>query len=436
MSQAAPRQASAPSSTYAWYVLLVLLAAYVLNFVDRQLLAVAASAIKHELGISDTQLGFLLGPAFGLFYTFAGVPIARLADRTSRRNVMAVGLTLWSLMTAATGLAQHFAQIAACRFAVGVGEAAGTPPAHSLISDYFPPERRATALSIYANGIYLGVGFGFIGGGLLLDQVGWHAAFLLAGLLGLPLALLLRTTVREPRRGAAEPGPVDTELPRLGLVLRILFARRSFVLLTLGACFQSIAGYAVLSWAPIFLMRVHAMSATEMGLTFGTVAALTGAAGATLGGRLADRLGRRDERWYVWLPALISLLAAPFAIPFYLAENRTLALASFGTYYLINNIYVGPLWSVAQNLVKVRMRATASAVMLAILNVAGLVVGPQLVGVLNDALAPRYGDDAVRYSLLAMAALGAGAAIFFWRCAFSLRQELVSRPGDTRSAGA
>jgi len=413
------------SPGYAWYVLFVLLLVYIMNFVDRQILAIVLDDVKGELGVSDTTMGLLSGFAFVMFYTLAGIPIARLADTRSRRAVIAVGLTLWSAMTMACGLARSTWQLAFARFGVGVGEAAGTPPSHSLISDYFPPERRATAMSVYAMGIYLGVMFGFLGGGLIRDAFDWRTAFLAAGVPGLPLALLLILTVREPERGAAERGPVDTRAPGLRAVLRTLFGRPTFVLLTLAACFQSLSGYSILAWGPAFLGRVHGLGGTEIGLSFGLIAGVGGAAGVTLGGWLADRLGARDARWYGWLPALVSVGAAPLAIPFYLAETRELSLLAFAPFYFLGNMYVGPLWSVAQGLVPVRMRALASAALLTVLNIVGLGFGPLLVGMMNDAWAPSFGDGAIRYSLLVMAGMGALAAVFFALCARGLREELA-----------
>lgn len=304
-----------PTPRYAWYVLAVLVAVYVMNFVDRQILAIVLEDVKAELGASDTAMGFLSGPAFVLFYTLAGIPIARWADRGSRRFVIALGLVVWSAMTAACGLARDFGQLAVARFGVGIGEAAGTPPSHSLISDYFPPERRATALSIYGMGIYLGVLFGFLGGGYIRDLFDWRTAFLAAGAVGVPLALLLRLTVREPARGASEHDAVDTETPPLREVLRILFGQRSFVWLTLAACCQALSGYAILSWGPAFLIRVHGMAVSEIGLQFGLIAGIGGAVGVTTGGFVADRLGARDARWYVWLPAILALATAPSQFP-------------------------------------------------------------------------------------------------------------------------
>ncbi len=425
-----------PSRAYARYVLTVLFVVYVFNFIDRQVLAMVIEDVKAEMQLSDTMLGLLLGPAFTLFYTLAGIPIARLADRSNRRNIVAAGLAVWSAMTAVCGLAGNALHLALARFGVGIGEAAGTPPSHSMISDYFPPERRATALSIYGMGIYLGVMFGFMGGGLIRDWSGdWRTPFYVLGAAGLPLVALLLFTVREPARGAAEHGAVDTETPPLREVLRTLGTQRSFVLLTLAACFQALAGYAVLSWGAAFLMRVHALDFSQVGVSFGLVAGVGGAVGVSVGGVLSDRLGARDARWYVWLPAIVSVVAAPFALPFYLASDVTLALGFFAIYYTINNMYVGALWSVAQGLVKVRMRALASATLLTVLNIVGMGLGPFLVGFLNETAFAWAGDEAIRYSLLVTAGIGAIAAVFFVLCGRGLREDLARAAGSGEAQG-
>jgi predicted MFS family arabinose efflux permease len=278
-------------------------------------------------------------------------------------------------------------------------------------------------------GIYLGVMFGFIAGGFIREAFDWRTPFFVLGISGLPLALLLRLTVREPARGASEAGAVDAEAPPFGEVLRTLATQRSFVLLTIGACFQAIAGYAVLSWGATFLIRVHHMSFADIGMKFGVIAGVGGAVGVTLGGFLTDRLAARDVRWNVWLPAIVSIAAAPFALPFYLSDDTNLAIAFFAPYYLLNNMYVGPLWSVAQGLVKQRMRALASASLLTVLNLAGLGLGPVLVGFANERLHPAFGDDAIRYSLLGTALAGAIAAVFFAACGRTLAHDMRRATG-------
>jgi len=408
---------------HANWVLALLLLAYILNFVDRQVLAIVSPEVKQEMGLSDTELGWLLGPAFAVSFTLAGFVIARIADVASRRNVLVLGVAAWSLLTAACGLARGFWPLFSLRFGVAVGEAAGTPPSHSMISDYFPPERRATALSVYGLGIYAGTGFGFAGGGLLLEWFDWRTAFFAAGLAGLPVALLILLTVREPVRGAMEGAPGAA--PPLARVLPEIFATRAFRWLMAAAACQAFLGYAVLSWGATYLRRVFEMSPSETGLAFGGIAAVAGGIGSLGGGLLADRLARRDPRWYAWLSALVSLAAFPFAAVFVLAEARNTALLAFAPFYLLNNLYVASLWTLVQGLVAPGLRATASATQLAVTNIVGYGIGPVLVGALNDALAPRFGQGAIRWSLLGAAVVGAASAFFFWQCGRTLREELT-----------
>jgi predicted MFS family arabinose efflux permease len=405
------------------WVLGLLLLAYILNFVDRQVLAIVSPEVKQELGLSDTELGWLLGPAFAVSFTLAGFVIARIADVASRRNVLVVGLAAWSLLTAACGLAKGFWPLFSLRFGVAVGEAAGTPPSHSIISDTFPPARRATALSVYGLGIYAGTGFGFAGGGLLLEWFDWRTAFFAAGLAGLPVALLILLTVREPVRGAMEGAP--SAAPPLSRVLPEIFATRAFRWLMAAAACQAFLGYAILTWGATYLRRVFEMSPGETGLAFGGIAAVSGGIGSLGGGLLADRLARRDPRWYAWLSALVSLAAFPFAAIFVLAEQRNTALLAFAPFYLLNNLYVASLWTLVQGLVAPGLRATASATQLAVTNIVGYGVGPVLVGLLNDALAPGLGQGAIRWSLLAAAVVGAASAPFFWLCGRTLREDLA-----------
>jgi predicted MFS family arabinose efflux permease len=337
-------------------------------------------------------------------------------------------------MTAASGLSRGFWQIALARFGVSVGEAAGTPPSHSILSDVFPPERRATALAIYGIGIYFGMMFGFAGGGWVRDHFDWRTAFFAGGALGVPLAILLVLTVKEPRRSQAPEGRAQRaegerrsdEMPSLGDVLGALFGKRAFRYLLAAACCQALLGYAVLSWGAQFLIRVHGMTATEVGVAFGGIGGVSGALGIAIGGHVADRLAARDARWHAWFSGLVSLAAFPFAAIFLLADARAAALAAFAPFYFLNNMYVGSLWSLTQGLVAPRMRAVAAATQLAVLNFAGLFVGPLVVGALNDALAPRFGAGAIRWSLLAMAVVGACAAVFFRACGRTLREDLVA----------
>ncbi len=417
-----------PSRARARFVLAVLFVVYVFNFIDRQILSILIGPIQAELGVSDTAMGLLSGFTFAIFYTLAGIPIARLSDRGSRRGVIAVSLGLWSLMTAATGLAQNFWHLALARVGVGVGEAGGSPPSHSLLSDYFPPERRATALALYANGIYVGAGLAYLLGGWVVTHFDWRTAYFAIGLAGLPLALLVRATVREPPRGVweartgsptAPPAP-----PGFRAAVRELFAKPSFGWLVAAACCQSIAGYGILNWGAEFLARVHGLSRLEIGAWMGPIILVGGCAGVSFGGWLADRLGARDPRWFLRLPAIVAVAGLPFAALFLLLPSPVAALAAFAPYYAISNMYVGPLWSTAQNLARPEMRATASALLLFILNLVGLGLGPFAVGAINDLLAPAYGAGAIRWSLLGVVFTGGLASVLYWQGSRHLAADL------------
>lgn len=433
-ADAEPRTSEEPGG-YAYYVLGLLWLVYVFNFVDRQVLAILLEPIKKDLGASDTAMGFLSGFAFALFYTVAGIPIARWADRGTRRTVITIGLALWSGMTALSGMARGFVELAVARVGVGIGEAAGSPPAHSLLSDYFPPHRRATALGIYAAGVYVGVMLAFVGGGYVATHFSWRTAFLLVGLPGLPLAALVRLTVREPPRSAGQGVNASDDRPSLAEVLRFLASKRSFVLVVIAAAFNTLAGYAVLTWGASFLRRVHGMPIGQVGTSLGLIVGIGGTLGSWLGGALADRLGPRDPRWYGLVSAIVSALGVPFAVGFLLAPSARTALLAFTPYYVLAQMYIGAMLAVTQGVVTPRMRATASAVVLFVLNLFGLGLGPLVVGALNDALKARLGDVAIRYSLLGVVAVSAFSVPFFLAASRFLRGDLggSDQPDVTRS---
>jgi len=409
---AAQAEAADISPGYANYVLAVLFVVYVINFIDRQVLSVFIGPIKEEFGVSDTQMGLLVGFAFALFYTFAGIPIARWADRGNRRTIIALGLTVWSAMTVLSGLARNFLQLALARVGVGVGEAAGTPPAHSLICDYFPPNRRATALGIYASGVYFGSAIAFIGGGYLREAFDWRVAFFLLGAPGLLFALVVRFTVREPPRGFSEAGQA-AEHATFGETLRHLMGLRSWLYLMLGSSFFAVTGYGVLMWGYALFGRVDGMVHVVIGNGLGVVVGLGGSLGTYIGGRVSDRLAERDPAWYMRFSAIASLLALPLAFGFLLAESSRTALAFFLPFYLLANLYVPAMHTVNQNLARLLMRATAAGIMLFIVNIVGAGAGPVIVGALNDLYADRFGAESIRYSLLSVTATGVIGALAF-----------------------
>jgi len=416
-----------PSPRYSNYVLGVLFLAYVFNFIDRQIPAILLVPIQDDLGVSDAQMGLLTGTAFALFYATLGIPIARLADVWNRRNIIAIGLALWSLMTAASGLARSFGQLALARIGVGVGEAALSPPAHSLIADYFPPERRATALGIYSMGIHIGILFGVLAGGWLQEFWGWRTAFIVVGLPGLLLSVVLWLTVREPPRAV---GTGAAASPSVGEVIRELGAIPSFRHLSFATGLTAFGGYAFANWAPAFLMRVHAMSPGELGTKYGLVLGIGGAIGSVLAGVLADRLGRRDVRFWLWIPALATVAPLPFLVGFYTLGATNLALTALFPGLLLSAMYQGPVFSTVQTLAKPRMRAVASGVLLFVINIIGLGLGPPTVGLLNDTVFAAQGDAAVGSSLLLV-----GVVMGLWGCVHYLLAARTLR-ADLHRAGA
>jgi MFS family permease len=407
------------SRRYAHYVLGVLVLVNLFNFVDRQIVSVLLVPIQAEFGASDEAMGVLTGLAFMLVHATLGLPIARWADRGTRRNILALGVAVWSALTALSGAARSFPALLALRMGVGIGEAAGTPPAHSMLSDYFPPERRATALAWYALGLHAGVAFGFLAAGWLGHYFGWRATFVLVGLPGLGLALLLALTVKEPRRTTAVASHP------LGEVLRFMLGSRAYVLLLFAGSFHAMAGYSMAHWAPTFLIRVHGMSLAEVGSWLGGLALVAGGAGALLGGRLADGLGARDRRWYAWIAALAAGVSLPAGTGFLLAGSPLVALACYAPQILATGLYNGPLYAMNQMLAKPRMRAMAVAIHLFVVSILGGGVGPWLVGRWSDALRASQGEEGVRFALLGAFAIGsAGAGLFYLLASRTLARDV------------
>jgi MFS family permease len=426
----ASRASAGPVSRgQAHYALALLVAVYVFNFVDRNVFTILAGPIQQELGISDSLLGALLGPVFGVFYIIAGLPLGRLADRVARRSVIAVGLTFWSAITALTGLAQSVTQLALARIGVAVGESCSAPAGHSLISDLYPPARRTTAMGFYNLGASLGILVGLAAGGFLRDEVGWRAAFLLLGPPGILVALLVRATMVEPPRGMAE-GRTDSGVPpTIREVVAHLWGLTTFRHLSMVAGLYGMTSYAVTGWAALFVERVHGGSAADIGLKLGLALGLGGAFGSVASAWLCDRLGQRDPRWQLRIPALSGLLLVPAIIAFAFWPTRTGALLAFVPAALLNTVYANPLYTMTQGLATLRMRALASAVILFVLNLVGQGLGPLLIGVLNDVLAPVHGSAAIRYSLVIVGAFNLWGALHCLLATRTLRAELARSAG-------
>jgi MFS family permease len=414
-----------PSTRYRSYVLAMLVVVYVFNFLDRQIVTILAEPIKMDLGLSDTQIGLMTGLAFAAFYTVLGIPIARLADRANRVTIISVALVVWSGMTALCGLAQNFVQLLAARIGVGVGEAGCSPPAHSLIADYFPPEQRASALSIYALGIPIGSILGLLAGGWVAEFWGWRTAFFVVGIPGVLLAIVFKLSVREPIRGMSDAkAPVAGEQLPLGLTVRTLLANRTMVHLAMGGALTSFVGYGLGQWLPAMFIRIHGLGVGETATYFGLVLGVASAVGTVIGGAIADRFAARDRRVYAWLPAAGVLVAFPFFVVGLMMNQPYLAIAVLITPYLLNSLWLGPTFGTIQNLAPMRMRALASAILLFILNIIGLGFGPLLVGVLSDLLLGTFGGESLRYSILISTVFYFWAGAHFLLAARSIRQDL------------
>jgi MFS family permease len=392
----------------------LLLAAYTFNWMDRFVLVILLEPIKHDLHLSDTTLGLINGFAFAAIYSLAGIPIARLADRGTRRSIIAMGLTLWSVMTAVSGLAQNALQLVAARLGVGLGESACSPSAHSLISDYFAADRRASALAIYQLGIVFGIALGLIAGGWANDLYGWRVAFMIVGLPGLALALTIRLTLREPARGHADGASADVNHYSLRDAVRVMLAKKSFLAYAFALALGSFTDSAFEAWGPVYLMRVYHMSTATVGTWTGALEAPAGIIGTIVGGIAADRLGARDPRWYLWTPVVSLAIMIPSIFMFLTVGGGTV-FAFYFVAILAAASYMGPIIALTQRLMPVRLRALAAAIQFLILNLVGPGAGVSIAGVLSDMFTPRYGALGIRYSLILMlggAMLGIALALY------------------------
>ncbi len=411
------------SPGYRAYVMCMLVLVYTFNFIDRQIVGILAIPIKADLGLSDTQLGLMGGLAFALFYTGLGIPVAMLADRRSRTWIMTWALAIWSAMTAACGLAQNFWQLFAARLGVGVGEAGGVAPAYSLVSDYFPPHQRARALSVYSFGIPIGSALGIFFGGVIASLIDWRFAFFAVGLAGLLLAPLFRLTVREPQRGQFDEPAARVEPASLPDIVGRLVHKPSFWLLSLGGACSSMVGYGLFFWLPSFFVRSYGLTLLDASLFFGAIVLIGGLIGIWAGGALADRFGKRSKSAYALVPALALLATVPFYIAGVLSPTLALSFFVLLVPTALGLVWLGPVIAAIQHLVQPNMRATASAIFLFINNLIGIGAGTVALGLLSDALQARFGDDALRYSILAGTVFYLAAAGFFMLAAARLERD-------------
>lgn len=418
---------SIPKGSY--YTLGLLTVVYSFNFIDRQLLSILQESIKVDLGLSDSQLGLLTGFAFAVFYVFAGIFIARLADHSNRRNIVALAVFVWSFMTAISGLAQNYVHLLLARVGVGIGEAGGSPPSHSMLSDLFPPHKRATVISFYSTGVSFGILFGFLFGGWLNEFFGWRAAFMVVGLPGILLAVLVRFTLSEPVRGQSENRQASKKSVPFGQTFALLWSRRSFRHMALGSALSAFAGYSVTSWVASFMIRSYGMPTGELGTWLALIIGLGSGIGVFSGGLLADKLALKDRRWYVWLPAIAGFVCVPFSAAVYLVDSATLALTILIIPSVLGQVYLGITIATTHGLVGLRMRAMSSAILFLILNIIGLGMGPFSVGFLSDYLEPTLGVESLRYALLYLVPVFLfWSACHYYLASKTLRADLEAAP--------
>ena len=406
------------------YTLFLLVVVYTSSFIDRSIINTLVQPIKQEFGVSDTAMGFLGGFAFAFLYATLGIPVARWADRSNRRNIIAGAIAVWSAMTALCGLAQNFWQLLLARVGVGIGEAGSGPPSQSIIADLYPPDKRTAAMAMYSWGIHFGGMFGALAGGWIAQYWGWRHAFMLVGVPGLLIALLVRFSMREPSRTkavAARTGEGDIPV---GEVFAYLWRVRSLRHVIVGCTLVAIIGYGTATWSTAFLMRSHGLKVGEAATLLGVMGGIAGILGSLGAGMVADRLGKRDVKWIPWVVAITKFVALPFSLLFFFAPTLPIAIVGLVVSVGLAATYQGSTFAMLQTLSPMRMRSQAAAIMLFASNLIGMGLGPSLVGMLSDALTPHFGQDALRYAMPLVTVFGLWGAVHYWLAGLHFRQDL------------
>jgi MFS family permease len=417
--------AKRPLTAPAIYALAVLTAIYSLNFLDRTVINILIDPIKHTYHVSDAVMGFISGFGFVLLYSVLAAPVARWADRGNRRNIISLGLVIWSGMTALGGVARNALQLTLSRFGVGIGEAAGTAPSTSMISDLYPVERRSTAMAAYQLGPAFGIFLGSFVGGWVNHYYGWHAAFFVAGVPGLLVALLFRFTVREPKRGLVETTTVDTGQQRLFETLGYMSKQTCYVLILIGFCFTTFTQFGFGTWVAPFLGRIYHLNTAQIGTYMGTITIVGSVAGTLIGGYLSDWAGRRKIEWKIYVPAICSICAMPGVLLFVFSHSLTLCLVGFVIVQTLSPVHVGPMVAVSHSVVKVGMRAFATSLIYLLAELLGLGLGPYLIGIFNDHFQKEFGVGVIRYTMFPAALTTLIGGVLFIAAARYLRRDMA-----------
>jgi predicted MFS family arabinose efflux permease len=415
------------ASLRSWWMLGVLTLIGACSYVDRYALAVIIEPMKADLKLTDGDVGLLLGLGFAVAYSLAALPLGRLVDTTRRTRLLALCVTVWSLSTAAFGVAGHFFHLLLARIGVATGESGAFMNAQSLIADGFPPHRRVTALSIYGLGSMAGQIAGFALAGLVAEWLGWRGAFVMIGALGLPLAALLLWTVPEPVRGATDVATTATpEVPSLWAGLALLGRKRSYLFLQAGGALGGLATAGNI-WLPALLARKFDLIPSDAGLLSSLLLPLPTAIGMLASGLVGDRLRKQDVRWSAWMPALCMLVATPFALLLVFAPSLPIAIVAGVISALIGGVYLLPLYAVLLEIAGPRLRGVSAAVLAILTIFVGQGIGPSLIGLLSDQLAPlaaSLGQVSLGLAVAGMALLGPLAALMMLLAAKDLKQDL------------
>ena len=406
------------------YVLAVLVLVFASSHVDRQIMGILGQPIKESLALTDTQLGLMTGLMFALFYATLGMPMAMWADRGNRRNIIALSISLWSAATAICGAASNYGQLLIARVFVGVGEAGSNPPSHSIIADLYEPEVRTTAMAIFATGVNFGILIGFLLGGWVNEWIGWRWAFVIAGLPGLILGLIVRFTLREPVRGQSDPGALVKRAPPFAVVIRTMVKKPVVLHFVLGSALASFVGYAVVLWIPVYFVRIHEVGTGMTGTWLALLIGGGGALGTFLGGYFADRLSiRYGPRWRSWVVAIAIVAALPFSLVTYFSDSAFGGFIAFVVPAILGGVFIGPTFAMVQSQMPIEMRSVAASLNLFVGNIIGLGLGPYAVGAISDVLRPTYGGNSLRYALSALAIVSIWSALHFFLGGRQIRDE-------------
>lgn len=418
------------------YALILISTVYTLNFVDRALMQILLEPIRIDLDLTDTQLGFVTGIAFALFYAVAGLPISRWADRGDRSNIAAASIGLWGVTVMGTVLVGNFVQLFFARVAAAIGEAGCKPPTYSLIGDYFPGAvERTRAMSIYWLASPLAGLIAFVVGGWLNDLVGWRLTFLIMGVPGILLAILVKLTLHEPRRDAMRAADASAVVvPPIRSTFAALWRQPSARNLSIGLVLFYVVGYGLGPWITVFLIRIHGMGVGEMGLLLGLATGILGVFGVLLGGYLSSRWFAHSEALQMRVTAIAIALLVPCLGAFLLLPSKTFVLMALIPYYIVLYFFYAPTYTLLQRLVTDRRRAVTLAIVSMLSHLVGMGLGPQLIGILSDQLRPEYGVESLRYAMLAVSLVALWSGFHFWRTARTVAEDIEATTALNRQS--